>query len=74
MIDPTIGLLKLSDLNIYDGVVVLQIIEKLLRSGAVTGREIAHVASLRVKIAEAIKAASGQDIDNMSQSQARAND
>lgn len=61
------GTKELSGIHVYDGVVITQIIEKLLKSGAVSGKELLYVASLRSKVVAAIQVAVGVDIDNIEQ-------
>ena len=51
-------------INYYDAVIITQMIEKLLRNGLVTGRELAAVASLRMKILRMVKQDIGVDLDN----------
>ena len=51
-------------INCYDAVIITQLIEKLLRGGLVTGREISAVASLRVKLLGTMKQAIDVDFDN----------
>lgn len=58
------GFTVLPGINVYDAIVVSQLIEKLLRNGLVTGKELGHVASLRNKFHALVKQAVSVDIDN----------
>lgn len=51
-------------INCYDAVIISQLIEKLLRHGLVTGKEVATVAGLRMKVLATVKGAIGIDLDN----------
>ena len=57
------GTMEIYGIHVYDGVVITQIIEKLLKSGAVSGKELLFVASLRSKVVAAIETATGVNID-----------
>ena len=52
------------DLHVYDVVIIAQMIEKLLRSGLVTGKEINYVATVRQKLHASVLQTIGLDIDN----------
>jgi len=64
VLDASKGTSPLGGLCVYDGIVVVQIIERLLRSGGVSGRELNHVAALRTKVAMSIKQACGVSVDD----------
>ena len=57
------GLTLINGVNVYDVIVVSQIIEKLLRGGLVTGKELGHVSTLRAKLHNLVLQSSGIDID-----------
>lgn len=52
-------------LNVYDAVIMTQMIEKLLQRGLVSGKELPHVASIRLKLNMAVKIAVAADLDNL---------
>lgn len=58
------GFTPVQGLNCYDVMVVLQIMEKALANGLVTGKEIGHVAALRMRLVNAAKQSIGVDLDN----------
>lgn len=62
-------------INCYDAVIITQLIEKLLRNGLITGKELAVVAGLRVKLTGTVQQSIGVDLDNPDQeAQTEAND
>jgi hypothetical protein len=58
------GFAQVQGINVYDVVVVSQIIEKLLRGGLVTGKELGHVSALRGKLHKIVQSTIGIDLDN----------
>jgi hypothetical protein len=60
------GFTKIDGIVAYDLVIIIQMIDKLLKNGLVTGPELPYVAALRQKSALAIKTTAGIDIDNPS--------
>lgn len=66
MLDTKKGLTGIDGLCVYDAIVITNIIDKLLKTGAVTGKEVGHVASLRAKATAAVQRAIGLDLDNPS--------
>lgn len=55
--------------TVYDTVLIMHIIEKLLRGGGVTGQELSYVAALRHKTVVAAKTAVDFDIEVLNQNQ-----
>lgn len=53
MIPEEEGFRTVDGVCVYDVVLIVQIIEKLLKAGAVSGREVAHVAGLRSRLIDA---------------------
>jgi hypothetical protein len=51
-------------INCYDAVIMTQLIEKSLRNGLITGKELSTVAGLRGKLATLILVGVGVDIDD----------
>lgn len=47
----------------YDAIVVMQMIEKLLKSGLVSGKELAHVAGLRIMLLNSVHVKTGVNLD-----------
>jgi hypothetical protein len=58
------GFTPINVLTVYDVVVISQMIEKLLRAGLVTGRELNFVSSIRERLHTAVKQTIDYDIDN----------
>ncbi len=54
----------INGVNVYDVVLVTQIIEKLLRGGLITGKELGHVFAIRNKLLSLVKNDVGIDLDN----------
>jgi hypothetical protein len=65
------GSADITGLNVFDGVVITQVIEKLLRSGNVTGKELLYLGSVRTKIITAIESAVGVNIDQEEELEAK---
>jgi hypothetical protein len=62
------GLKPLDGLCVYDAIIMVQMIDKLLRGGLVTGREVGHVAVIRSKIVDAALRA-GTNIEELGKSE-----
>jgi hypothetical protein len=54
-----------SGFTVYDMVLVMHLIEKLLRNGLVTGKELSYVAGMRAKAVFSAQMASGFNIENL---------
>jgi hypothetical protein len=63
------GLKPVSGFNVYDMVLITHLIEKLLRGGNVTGKELSFVAGLRAKAILTANIATGLDIDQIIKTQ-----
>jgi hypothetical protein len=59
------GLTLVTGFTVYDTVLIMHLIEKLLRGGGVTGRELSYVSALRTKAVEAALLAAGFDIETL---------
>lgn len=59
------GMTPIAGFTVYDTVLMMHLIEKLLRGGGVTGRELSHVAMLRSKAISATQNAVGFDIEQL---------
>lgn len=64
MVSEQEGYTTVDGLTVYDCIVITQIIDKLLKGGLVTGREVGHVALLRAKVIAAAEKVIGFNIDN----------
>lgn len=64
MITKEQGITYVEGLTVYDVVIMTQMIEKLLRGGLVSGRELSHVTALRTKMIGLIIQCTGFDLDN----------
>lgn len=51
--------------TVYDTVLIMHMIEKLLRGGGVTGQELPYIAALRHKAIAATKESIGFDIETL---------
>lgn len=60
------GKLPIEGLQVYDAVVMVQIIDKALRTGTIEGPELTYVAVTRDKLVTAIRTTTGTDIDGRS--------
>ena len=59
-------------ISCYDGVIIIQLIEKLLRGGLVTGPELTAITSLRIKMVGSIKREIDVDLDRQFEPQSKA--
>jgi hypothetical protein len=59
------GLTPVTGFNVYDTVLIMHLVEKLLRGGGVTGRELSYVAQLRDKAVKGADTAVGFDIETL---------
>jgi hypothetical protein len=58
------GFKNIDGVNTFDIIIIVQMIEKLLRHGLVSGAELAHVAALRGKIIALVEKQIGINLDN----------
>jgi hypothetical protein len=67
LLTPEQGQTPVTGFNVYDTVLIMHLVEKLLRCGAVTGRELSFVSELRGKAVNAAQTACGYDIEQLNQ-------
>ncbi len=58
------GFKLVNGVNVYDVMVITQMIEKLLRGGLVTGKELGHVYTIRAKLREMVIQSINVDLDD----------
>lgn len=58
---------KIEGVTVYDAVILSQIIEKALRGGLVTGKELNPVAVVRNNLHSYVQAAIGIDLDSITE-------
>jgi hypothetical protein len=64
MITKEQGNTQVEGLTVYEVIIMVQMVEKLLRGGMVTGRELNHVNTLRGKMVGLVEQYTGFDLDN----------
>lgn len=52
-------------ITVCEAVIISQMLEKLLRTGVVTGRELGPLATMRHRLHASVKVAINVDLDNM---------